>query len=298
MGWIRKNLKVKRSTKITSIILIFFLIIISVIVARTMIGNHFKKKFSKRPPPGIIVSVVNEREFANKINTFGTATPSQTKSYKVEKYEILSPIEFNKKLKKGDVIAQLKNRNIVAPFDGVMGKRDFSEDLEVSKTSILINFDDASIIYSDVNIPEIFAPYVKEGLPVDVKFSGYKDKIFKGSIDSVASRISEDTRSLQTRIKIDNSNFEILPGSLLEFSIKYNERKSLGIPDTSILVEGEKSYIFKVSDDNKTQKIEVKTGDRLEGFMEIYEGLNPGEKVVSEGLKKVRPNSEIKPIIR
>lgn len=288
----------KRSTKITSIILIFFLIIISVIVARTMIGNHFKKKFSKRPPPGIIVSVVNEREFANKINTFGTATPSQTKSYKVEKYEILSPIEFNKKLKKGDVIAQLKNRNIIAPFDGVVGKRDFSEDLEVSKTSILINFDDASIIYSDVNIPEIFAPYVKEGLPVDVKFSGYKDKIFKGSIDSVASRISEDTRSLQTRIKIDNSNFEILPGSLLEFSIKYNERKSLGIPDTSILVEGEKSYIFKVSDDNKTQKIEIKTGDRLEGFMEIYEGLNTGEKVVSEGLKKVRPNSEIKPIIK
>ena len=288
----------KRSTKITSIVLIFFLIIISVIVARTMIGNHFKKKFSKRPPPGIIVSVANEREFSNKINTFGTATPSQTKSYKVEKYEILVPIEFNKKMKKGDVIAQLKNRNIVAPFDGVVGKRDFSEDLEVSKTSILINFDDASIIYSDVNIPEIFAPYVKEGLPVDVKFSGYKDKIFKGSIDSVASRISEDTRSLQTRIKIDNSNFEILPGSLLEFSIKYNERKSLGIPDTSILVEGEKSYIFKVSDDNKTQKIEVKTGDRLEGFMEIYEGLNIGEKVVSEGLKKVRPNSEIKPIIR
>jgi len=288
----------KRSTKITSIVLIFFLIIISVIVARTMIGNHFKKKFSKRPPPGIIVSVVNEREFANKINTFGTATPSQTKSYKVEKYEILSPIEFNKKMKKGDVIAQLKNRNIVAPFDGVVGKRDFSEDLEVSKTSILINFDDASVIYSDVNIPEIFAPYVKDGLPVDVKFSGYKDKIFKGSIDSVASRISEETRSLQTRIKIDNLNFEILPGSLLEFSIKYNERKSLGIPDTSILVEGEKSYIFKVSDDNKTQKIEVKTGDRLEGFMEIYEGLNPGEKVVSEGLKKVRPNSEIKPIIR
>ena len=90
----------KRSTKITSIILIFFLIITSVIVARTMIGNHFKKKFSKRPPPGIIVSVVNERDFSNKISTFGTAIPSQTSSYKVEKYEILSPIEFNKKLKK------------------------------------------------------------------------------------------------------------------------------------------------------------------------------------------------------
>ena len=76
----------------------------------------------------------------------------------------MSPIEFNKKLKKGDVIAQLKNRNIVAPFDGVVGKRDFSEDLEVSKTSILINFDDASVIYSDVNIPEIFTPLCKRRL--------------------------------------------------------------------------------------------------------------------------------------
>jgi membrane fusion protein (multidrug efflux system) len=170
----------KRSTKITSIILIFFLIIISVIVARTMIGNHFKKKFSKRPPPGIIVSVVNKRDLLQiKLTHLELLLPSQTKSYKVEKYEILSPIEFNKKLKKGDVIAQLKNRNIVAPFDGVVGKRDFSEDLEVSKTSILINFDDASVIYSDVNIPEIFTPYVKEGLPVDVKFSGYRDKIIQ-----------------------------------------------------------------------------------------------------------------------
>ena len=288
----------KRSTKITSIILIFFLIIISVIVARTMIGNHFKKKFSKRPPPGIIVSVVDERIFANKISTFGTAIPSQTKSYKVEKYEILSPIEFNKKLKKGDVIAQLKNRNIVAPFDGVVGKRDFSEDLEVSKTSILINFDDASTIYSDVNIPEIFTPFVKEGLPVDVKFSGYKNKIFNGVIDSLSSRITEDTRSLQTRIKIDNSNFEILPGSLLEISIKYNLRDSIGVPDTSVMVEGDKAYIYKVDDANKTKKEEIKIGDRSKGYIEVIEGLNEEEKIVAEGLKKVRPNAEIKPIIK
>ena len=42
----------KQSTKITSIVIIFFLIIATVIIGRTMIGNHFKKKFSKRPPPG------------------------------------------------------------------------------------------------------------------------------------------------------------------------------------------------------------------------------------------------------
>ena len=63
----------KRSTKTISIIIIFFLIIATVIIGRTMIGNHFQKKFSKRPPPGIIVTEVVEKEFSEKIETFGTA---------------------------------------------------------------------------------------------------------------------------------------------------------------------------------------------------------------------------------
>ena len=107
-----------------------------------------KKKFGKRPPPGIIVTTTQERVFENVISTYGTATPIQTQSFKIEKYEILKPINFNQKVKKGDVIADLKNRKIIAQFDGVIGKREFSEDIEVSKSSILINLEDTSSIYS------------------------------------------------------------------------------------------------------------------------------------------------------
>ena len=263
-----------------------------------MIGNHFKKKFSKRPPPGIIVTAAKERLFENIISTYGTAAPVQTQSFKVEKYEILKPINYNQKVKKGDVIADLKNRKIIAQFDGVIGKREFSEDLEVSKSSILINLEDNSSIYCDVDIPEIFVPFIKIGLPVDIKFSGYKNKIYKGEVDSFSSRISEDTRSLKARIKITNSEFEILPGSLLEFSIKYNSRESLGIPDTSVLVEGDKIYIYKVNNEDIAKKSEIKVGDRSEGFIEVFEGIIKGEKIVAEGLKKVRPNSKIKPILK
>lgn len=185
----------KTSTKITTLIIIFFLIIATVIIGRTMIGNHFKKKFSKRPPPGIIVTTTQERIFENIVSTYGTAVPIKTQSFKIEKYEILKPINFNQKVKKGEVIANLKNRKIIAEFDGVIGKREFSEDLEVSKSSILINLEDTSSLYCDVDIPEIFVPFIKVGLPVDIKFSGYKGKIYKGVVDSFASRISEDTRS-------------------------------------------------------------------------------------------------------
>ena len=286
----------KRSTKITSIVIIFFLIIATVIVGRTMIGNHFKKKFSKRPPPGIIITAAKERIFENIISTYGTAAPVQTQSFKIEKYEILKPIKYNQKVKKGDVIANLKNRKIIAQFDGIIGKREFSEDLEVSKSSILINLEDTSSIYCDVDIPEIFVPFIKVGLPVDIKFSGYKDKIYKGNVDSFASRISEETRSLATRIKMDNLSGEILPGSFLEISIKYDVRESLSIPDTSTIVEGENVFIYKVDEKNKALKTKITTGDRYIGFVEVLNGLNSGDKIVAEGTKKVRPNLTIRPI--
>ena len=261
-----------------------------------MIGNHFKKKFSKRPPPGIIITAAKERIFENIISTYGTAAPVQTQSFKIEKYEILKPIKYNQKVKKGDVIANLKNRKIIAQFDGIIGKREFSEDLEVSKSSILINLEDTSSIYCDVDIPEIFVPFIKVGLPVDIKFSGYKDKIYKGNVDSFASRISEETRSLATRIKMDNLSGEILPGSFLEISIKYDVRESLSIPDTSTIVEGENVFIYKVDEKNKALKTKITTGDRYIGFVEVLNGLNSGDKIVAEGTKKVRPNLTIRPI--
>jgi membrane fusion protein (multidrug efflux system) len=286
----------KRSTKITSIIIIFFLVITTVVVARTMIGKHFQKKFGKRPPPGIIVTVVNQKKFQNKIETFGTAVPIRTKAYQIEKFEIISPIKFNQKVKKGDVIAKLKTRNIIAPFDGVIGKRDFSDDIAISASSIVVNIEDASILYVDVDIPEIYAPYINEGLSTDIKFSGNNEKIYKGIIESTASRINTEKRYLAARVRLNNSNLELLPGALLEITIKYNERNSLSIPDTSVSLEGNKVYIYKVDKNNLAKRTEVEIGIRNEGYLEVTSGLNEGERIVAEGLKKVRPNAKIKPI--
>ena len=80
----------KKSTKITSIIIIFFLVIAIVIIGRAMIGNHFKKKFSKRPPPGIIVSEVVQNEFSDNIESFGTAISKRTKTFRKEKENLLT----------------------------------------------------------------------------------------------------------------------------------------------------------------------------------------------------------------
>ena len=142
----------------------------------------------------------------------------------------------------------------------------------------------------------MFASYVDKGLDVDVKFSSNKEKTYQGIVDSIASKIDVSNRSLRLRVKLANSNFEILPGALMEVTIKYNERDSLGIPDTSVILEGNKVYIYKVDKENVTNRVEVKVGNRNKGYLEVESGLNEGDIVVAEGLKKVRPNGKIKPI--
>ena len=151
-------------------------------------------------------------------------------------------------------------------------------------------------LFIDVDIPEVFATYIEEGLGVDVKFSGNKEKIYEGVVDSLSSRINTNKRSLAARIKLNNPKLEILPGALLEVTIKYNERNSLGIPDTSVILEGNKVYIYKVDEKNITKRIEIVLGNRSQGYLEVKSGLNEGDTIVAEGLKKVRPNSKIKPI--
>ena len=286
----------KRSTKITSIIIIFFLVIISVIVARTMIGQHFQKKFGKRPPPGIIVTEVIQSQFSEKIESFGTAIPKKTQSFRIKKNELLEDLNLKKFVKKGEEIVKLKERSIIAPFDGIVGKRGLSEDVLGSENSIIITLDNSSVIYCDLKIPENFATVIKNGLPIEAKFSGYKNKIYKGKVDGVSSRINAETRSLLTRIKIENKNFELVPGSLLEVTVNYNERKSLSIPDTSIMLEGNKAYVYKISEDNVANKTEITFGLRNKGKVEVISGLAEGDLIVAEGLKKVRPRGKIKPI--
>ena len=272
------------------------MIIAVVIIGRTMIGNHFKKKFSKRPPPGIIVTEVLKGEFSEKIESFGTAISKKTETFRIQKNNLKNELSLKNYVKKGETIVELQDSKIIAPFSGVLGYRGITEDILGSDNSIIITLDDSSVIFSDIKIPETYAPVIKKGLPIVAKFSGYKDKIYNGEIDGVSSRINAETRSILTRIKIDNENYELIPGSLLEVGIKFNIRNSLGVPDTSIMMEGEKSYVYKVTPENTANKIEVKIGIRTGGNIEILSGLDAGDIIVAEGLRKVIPRGKIKPI--
>jgi len=210
----------------------------------------------------------------------------------------LEPINYNRKVNKGDTIAKLSTKTITAPFSGVIGKRGISGSSLGSENTIILTLDDSQRVLCDLKIPEVYAAILKKGLKLNAKFSAYKNKIYEGKIESVASRVDAQTRSILARAKIINDASEIIPGSLLEIEIFYNEKQSLGIPDTSIMYEGGKKFIYKIIENNIIKKTEIETGIRNMGNIEILKGLNEGDKVIAEGLNKVRPGMKVKPIIK
>jgi membrane fusion protein (multidrug efflux system) len=288
----------RRSKKIITFIIIFFLIIALIVIGRYGVGLYFKKKFSKRPPPGVIVEVVANKKFSQSLESYCTSLSSKTSSYKIKKNELLEPINFNKKVNKGDIIAKLSTKTITAPFSGVIGKRGISGSSLGSENTIILTLDDSRKVLCDLKIPEVYAAILKKDLKLNAKFSAYKEKIYKGKIESVASRVDAQTRSILARAKINNENNEIIPGSLLEIEILYNEKDTLGVPDTSIMYEGSKKFIYKIIENNVIKKTEIEIGIRNKGNLEILSGLNEGDKIIAEGLTKVRPGMKVKPIIK
>ena len=288
----------KKSKKITIGIIIFFLVIAAVIIGRYAVGIYFKKKFSKRPPPGVIVEVVQEKKFSQSLESYCTSLSSKTTSYKIKKNELLEPINFNKKVNKGDIIAKLSTKSIPAPFAGIIGKRGISGSSLGSENTIILTLDDSRKVLCDLKIPEVYAAILKKNLTLNAKFSAYKDKVYKGKIESVASRVDAQTRSILARAKIDNEESEIIPGSLLEIEIFYNEQNSLGVPDTSIMYEGSKKFVYKIIENDMIKKTEIETGVRYNGNLEVLSGLSEDDKVIAEGLTKVRPGMKVKPIIK
>ena len=287
----------KRSKKVTIGIIIFFIIVATVIGGRTAMGIYFKNKFGKRPPPGVMVQIVSEKKFSQTIESYCTALSSKTTSFKIKKSELVEPIDFEAKVKKGDIIARLSSKTIVAPFEGRIGTRGISSSI-LGTDSIILTLDDSEKIFCDLQIPEVFAAVLKKDLKVNAKFLAYKDKLYRGIIVSKASRVDAQTRSILARAQINNEDLEILPGSLLDIELLYNEKESLSVADTAIIFEDEKKFVYKVLDSNRIKKTEVVTGIRREGNLEILEGLSANDKVVREGLTRLADGMVVKPIIR
>ena len=284
----------KTASKLKAFLIIFFIAIFAVIVARHFIGLHFKKKFSARPAPGVIVSKVEKSLFYKSIETFGTAIAQNSKVYRVQKDNIAGNLNIeNRFVKKGEIIIALKDgKNIIADFGGKVGKREIAQGV-LGSNSLIITLDDLKKIVIDIKIPESYVGILKTALKAEITSSAFKGKIFKGKVSSISSRIDPSTRSILARISVNNKDFEIIPGQLMTVKIIYDEKNQIGVPESAVTIQGKTSFVYIVKEDTAEKRV-IKIGNRNFGKISVESGIKEGDLVISEGVSKVRNKSKVK----
>ena len=283
----------KTSTKVKAFLTVVFIAIFAVIAARHFIGLHFKKKFSVRPAPGVIVAVVEKSNFYKSLETFGTAIAQNSKTYRVKKDDIVGDLNIeNRFVQKDEIIITLKNdENIVADFQGKVGTREIAQGV-LGSSSLIITLDNLKKIVIDIKVPENYVSVLKKGLKVEITNSAF-NKNFNGKIDSVSSRVDPSTRSILARVIVDNSKFEIIPGQLMTVKVIYDEVEQLGVPESSITIQGNTAFVYVVKD-KKVEKKNIEIGKRNFGKVSVLSGITEGDLVVSEGISKVRDKGKVK----
>jgi len=281
------------SKKLRIFLIIFFIIIFTVITARHFIGLHFKKKFSVRPAPGVIVNTVEKSLFYKSIETFGTAIAQNSKTYRVKASEILGKLNIeNRFVKKDEIILTLKDgEELKADFAGKVGKRGIAQGV-LGSESLIITLDDLKKIIIDIKVPENYVGILKPGLKAEITSSAF-EKSFSGEIDTISSRIDPSTRSILSRIIVDNSNFEIIPGQLMTVKIIYDEISQIGVPESAVTIQGNTAFVYIVNDEI-VEKKDIKIGKRNFGKVSVLSGINEGDKVIAEGVSKVRNKAKVK----
>ena len=283
----------KTSSKLKVFLIIFFIAIFVIIAARHFIGLHFQKKFSVRPAPGVIVEEVEKSLFYKSIETFGTAIAQNSKTYRIKTSEVDGKLNIdNRFVKKGETILKLTSgEKIIADFGGKLGKREIAQGV-LGSESLIITLDDLKKIVIDIKVPETYVSILKQGLKAEITSSAFKKK-FKGKIETVSSRIDPSTRSILSRVLVDNSNFEIIPGQLMTVKVIYDEINQIGVPESSVTIQGSSAFVYIVND-NTAEKKNIEIGKRNFGKVSVVSGINEGDIVITEGVSKVRNKAKIK----
>ncbi len=286
----------KTKNKIIVFLSIFFLIIASIIIGRAFINLKIDDaiKKARNRPIEVVSYTVKESNFYQSIETFGTAIANKSFSIRIKKENIIKSIDFNKQqiIKKGTIIASLKDRNIIAPFEGRLGKREITPGILGNNNSIIATLDDSSKLKVDIKLPENYVGILKNGLKVQATSDAF-NKIFTGEVKTVSSRVDPTSRSILAQIEILNPNLELIPGILLNIKVIFDERDSLSIPEESLIIQGDNKFVYLI-DNNVLKRKNVKIGLRNFGKVEILSGLEIGDNIVAEGTNKVRNKAKVK----
>ncbi len=187
---------------------------------------------------------------------------------------------------------QIDKKQIRAPFAGELGMRLVDLGRYLEEGAAIVTLQQLDPIYLDFTLPERYIGQLAKGQNISVTVQAYPDRTFSGQIQAISPAIEQNTRSLKVRASLPNRDKVLRPGMFAQVNIVSGKPLSvLTLPDTAISYNpyGNSVYLVVQNENGLTvQSRQIETGQIREGRVEITNGLNAGDRVVSAGQVKLR----------
>ena len=190
--------------------------------------------------------------------------------------------------------ATAERLKIVAPFDAIAGIRVVNVGDYLKDGADIVNLEDLEAIYVDFRLPERFQTKLQRGQRASIDIDALPGRKFVAIVQAIDPLHDANGRSVGVRACIDNRQMQLRPGMFARVNTVFGEReKALVVPEEAIVPQGGKQFVLKLvpgaeADALVTQRTEVKVGVRRPGKVEILEGLNEGDRVVTAGQQRLQ----------
>ncbi|MBL9172815.1 MAG: efflux RND transporter periplasmic adaptor subunit [Verrucomicrobiales bacterium] len=185
---------------------------------------------------------------------------------------------------------ELRDTRVIAPFAGITGARLVSPGQVISKNTRLTWLVDLDTVKVEVEVPERYLSQLKVGQPVEFRVAAFPKDSFKGEIYFISPQLDPGNRTALVKARIPNGDAKLRGGMFASLDLGLQLRDAaLVIPEPAIINNGDATFVFVVTPTNTAALKPVKIGLRLSGSVEVLDGMVEGERVVVEGIQKLRP---------
>lgn len=190
--------------------------------------------------------------------------------------------------------ARLADRSIEAPFAGRLGLRRISPGALVSPGTVLVTLDKLDTVRLDFQVPEVFLSDLRPGLKIEAKSPAWPGRAFEGKVSQIDSRVDPVTRAVTVRAELPNDDLALRAGMLMTASVGRRPRQANAIPERAIIPLNRRQFVFVIDEkESVARQVEVQTGSRLPGFVEVTAGLEAGAKIVADGFMGLRDGGAV-----
>lgn len=191
---------------------------------------------------------------------------------------------------------QLLDTQIRASFSGIVGARQISPGQVIGKNITLTWLVDLDPVKVEVNVPERYLSQMAIGQSMEFGVAAFPNDRFKGEVYFISPQLDAATRTALVKARIPNPGHKLKGGMFANLALTLRLRDSaIVVPEPALVSNGDEVTVFVVDDKGTAQVRPVKVGLRLAGKAEVLSGVQPGDKVVVEGVQKLFPGASVKP---